>query len=74
VRYINVTEFLTEDEIQLAARMWTENQKNYAMRVCERLLRPNIRRINAALGQENDPMFLACAIEFVLTESTGRKQ
>jgi hypothetical protein len=65
-----ITDFLTEEEIALASQMWRgrwlEDGKSYAQRVADLIIRPNIERINKALGQENDPMFLACAVEYVL--------
>jgi hypothetical protein len=34
--------------------------------VCEQIICPNLERINRTLGQENDPMHLAYAVEYVL--------
>jgi hypothetical protein len=73
MRYVRAPEFLTEDEIQLAARMWVEDKQHYANRVCEKIIRPNIARINRSLGQENDPWYLAHALEFVMMEPVPGK-
>jgi hypothetical protein len=69
-KQVRITDFLTGEEIMLAAQMWRgrwlEDGKTYAQRVCDRIVLPNIERINRALGQENDPMYLAYMVEYVL--------
>lgn len=83
MRQITLTEFLTEDEIQLSVDLWKEYQElqleptaaSYALAVCNRITRPNIARINKALGQENDPMYLAYAVGHIMTTvEQGGKQ
>jgi hypothetical protein len=46
--------------------MWNESKRNYARRLHDALLLPNIERINKALGQEKDPMYLAYVVENVM--------
>ena len=73
MKTITLPEFLTEDEIQTVLDLWKGWSryshpigKSYAKTVCEEVIRPNLERINKALGQENDPMYLAYAVEFVM--------
>jgi hypothetical protein len=67
---VRLNDFLTEQEIMLAAQMWRgqwlEDGKTFAQRVCDKIIKPNMQRINRALGQENDPMYLAYCVEYVL--------
>jgi hypothetical protein len=66
-RQVVLQDFLTEDEISKAISMWKfDNSSGYARRVCDVIIRPNMSRINKALGQENDPMYLAYALEFAM--------
>jgi hypothetical protein len=57
-------DFLTIKEFELADRMWRESEHDYASRIAKRIIEPNIARINAALGQENSPMYLAYVVEY----------
>ena len=73
MREVSVREFLTDDEIRQAlilyATMKAQNHSGFAKRFSEQVIAPNIKRINAALGQENDPLYLAYAIESALEEA-----
>lgn len=69
-RTVTLPDFLTQTEIDKAAEMWKANNVGYAKRVCQELIAPNMQRINAALGQENDPMYLAYAVEFVIGQAS----
>jgi len=66
MNYIRLGDFLTDKELELAVRMWNESRRNYARRLHDALLLPNIDRINQSLGQENDPMYLAYVVENVM--------
>lgn len=60
-------DFLTTAEIQAAIKLYAEASPGTFARRCEaEIIRPVIGRINAALKQENDPRFLAYAVEYVL--------
>ena len=63
MKTVKLGDILTDEEIQqaidLADRQAIEAQ----------LVRPNMERINAALGQENDPTYMAFAIEYVLRQT-----
>lgn len=69
-KQITLYDFLTEAEIEKAAAMWRQNNVGYAKRVCQEIITPHMQRINAALGQENDPMYLAYAVEYVMGEAS----
>jgi hypothetical protein len=58
---IAITDFLTEREIRRAQEL------KDARRICEEIIKPSIGRINRALGQENDPMYLAYMVEYVIS-------
>lgn len=65
---VALKDFLTEEEIVKIVRLWAEYPKHFgfAAMVCERIIRPNIERIDASLGQKNDPMYLAYTVEYVM--------
>lgn len=58
-----ITDFLTERQIQRALKLRT------AKPICEEIIKPNIDNINRLLGQENDPMYLAYVVEYVISLS-----
>ena len=76
MKTVTLPEFLTDAEIRIATNLWKNRNtalaaisgKSYAQAICERIIRPNIDRINKALGQENDPMFLSYAVEYVMSQ------
>lgn len=67
---VTLDQFLTPEEIMLAAQMWrgpfTNDSRSFAQKVCDEIIKPNMERIDKALGQENDPMYLAYCVEYVL--------
>lgn len=62
MKQVSIGDFLTDREINLAIRLKT------ARAICDEIIKPNIQRINRALGQENDPMYLAYAVEYAVTK------
>ncbi len=58
---ITLYDFLTADEIKLA------QQLKVAKEICRVIIEPNISRINKDLGQENDKMYLAYVVEYVVS-------
>jgi len=66
VKQVGIVDFLTEEEIARAGEL------GKAVDIEREIIRPNIDRINAALGQENDPMYLAYAVEYVLSKINSR--
>lgn len=78
VKTVRLPDFLTDKEIALAMQMWRgkwlEDGKTYAQRVADKIIKPNMARINKALGQENDPMYLAYMVEYVLGMALHSKE
>jgi hypothetical protein len=67
---VTLPDFLTGSEIAKASKLYKECQYRRVPFApeCERqIILPVINRINAELGQENDPRFLAYAVEYVLS-------
>lgn len=60
---VSIPDFLTKDEIKLAREL------KVAREIYSKITKPNIKRINKAIGQENDPMYLAYMIEYVISLS-----
>jgi hypothetical protein len=60
MKQATLKDFLTEREIRHAMQL-----KN-ARDICEQIIKPAIARINRSLGQENDPMYIAYAVEYAL--------
>lgn len=74
-KMIAITDFLTPAELVQARQMMKPHltgtyTKSYAQRVREVIIEPNIERINKALGQENDAMYLAFVVEYVMTKTS----
>jgi len=62
MRKITIDQFLNEKQIKEAIDL--KNAKD----ICKEIIEPNIDTINQKLGQENDPMFLAYAAEYVVSQ------
>lgn len=58
----SIKDFLTDREIRRAIEL------QQARSICEEIIKPNIARINKDLGQENDSMYLAYAVEYAVTQ------
>ncbi len=65
IRITGLQDFLTVEEFHLADRMWKESKHDYANRVAKQIIEPNIARMNAALGLENSPKYLAYVVEYI---------
>ena len=65
---VSLSDFLTEAEIRKAVRLYRQHGPSGALNkvLTEEIISPNITRINKALGQENDPRYLAYAIEYAI--------
>lgn len=59
---ITIDQFLNEEQIKKAIQL------KKAKEICEEIIKPNIETINTLLGQENDPMYLAYATEYILSQ------
>lgn len=62
-RKFKIIDFLTEEQIQQCARIGN------ATDICEQVIAPNIEEINRKLGQENNPKYLAYAVEYALLQA-----
>ena len=60
---ITLQDFLTDEQIQAAARLKTSR------RIEAEVIKPNIVEIDLKLGQANDTMYLAYAVEYLLSQS-----
>jgi hypothetical protein len=76
MKHIAITDFLTDEEIERARVLWQElrDTGRFAATLEETIVRPQLPRINAALGQENDARYLAYAVEYVFTELDKQNQ
>lgn len=68
MKQVTIADFLTPQEISLAVKMWRESKDNYASRIAATIITPNMARINASLGQENDAMYLGYMIEYAVMQ------
>ncbi len=62
-RTITLPDFLTPEQIEQASLCTTARQ------IMERVIDPNLAAINAKLGQENDPLYLAYTCEYVFRKA-----
>jgi len=69
MKTVSLQDFLTEGEILRAIKLYkTCSAGTFAKTVDAEIITPNLTRINRALGQENDPRYLAYVVERVLME------
>ena len=75
MKHITLPDFLTADEIARAVDLWRElkGTGRFAAEVDRQLIAPNMARINAALGQENNARYLAYGVEAVFTAMEQRE-
>lgn len=68
---MTLPEILTPHQIRQATALYKtyHGTGQFATKCCMEIITPNIAAINKKLGQENDPMFLAYAVEYVLMSS-----
>lgn len=73
MKEFTITDLLTDQEIKRARQMYRrfKDTGRFAAEVSKQLIEPNMERINRRLGQENDPMFLAYAVEYILSQAGG---
>lgn len=51
MKHVRIADFLLEDEISKAISMWRMSRENYARRVHDELIAPNLVRIQQRLGR-----------------------
>jgi hypothetical protein len=69
-------DFLTEPEIDRCAALFREHGAHRAFvdAVTREITAPNIARIDKALGQPNDPRYLAYAVQYILLQASAAKE
>jgi hypothetical protein len=66
---MTIDQFLTKDEVEQARKLFNAAGGHGATSVIEsQIIKPNIARINKALGQENDSRYLAYCVEYVMSQ------
>jgi len=66
---MTLDQFLTRTQIELAAKLYAEHGDYDAVeQIRTHVIEPNMVTINAKLGQENDPRYLAYAVVYVLSQ------
>lgn len=67
---IQIGDFLNNEQVKIASDYY-DRAKNgeftFAKKFSEDVIAPNIEKINEKLGQENDPLFLAYAVEYAFS-------
>lgn len=71
-KQVSLSDFLLPKELDRVKALWSSHKDDgkFVHRVCEDIIRPNIDRIDEALGQKNDPMYLAYMVEYIARAST----
>jgi hypothetical protein len=64
--------FLTAAQIAKASALYKAQGMDAKAKIQAQVIEPNMAAINAKIGQENDPSYLAYAVVYVL--SRGRKR
>lgn len=73
-RTVTLGQFLTREELRACDRLWRLHGsigRGFTDAVLTDIITPNMARINAALGQENDARYLAYMVEYVFV-ATGK--
>ena len=60
MKQVTIDQFLNESQIKKAIEL------RKAKDICKVIIEPNLDSINKKLGQENDAMYLAYAVEYVV--------
>ena len=64
---VSIVDFLTADEIDKAYALYQVAPEGAFAKLCAaEIITPVIDRINRTLGQENDAVYLAYCVEYVL--------
>lgn len=67
MKQVTLPDFLTEAQIAQLVALYESGGR--AREICEQIIAPSMAEINRKLGQENDPMYLAYACEFVMSNA-----
>lgn len=71
MKQVTLADFLSQNQIETAAKIVneTETGKPRIDRIKTEVIEPAIGEINQKLGQENDPTYLAYAVEYVFVKA-----
>ena len=74
MKTMTITQFLTDAEIEQALALYEKlaGTGTFAATLDAEIITPNMDRINQALGQENEPRYLAYAAEYVFLRTVPR--
>lgn len=73
MRSVSLGQFLTERQIIECINLYalySHHPSTFVVEVTEKVIRPDIERIDRALGQLNDPRYLGYAVLFVMQSSS----
>jgi hypothetical protein len=65
-RLVVLKDFLTDSEILECIRLREQHGSDATRLIAERIIAPNLERIDRSTGQDNDAMYLAYAVEYAL--------
>lgn len=69
MKTVTFADVFTEAELKRAVKIANACDERHALQeIVDQIIAPNIERINAKLGQENDPKYLAYAFIYALNE------
>lgn len=69
-KQFKIGQLFTKDAMKLAAAIFLDDKANFASRCVKEIIEPELARIDALTGQENDPRYLAYALAYVLEEAS----
>ena len=71
---LTIGDILTPAEIKKVRALYDKKGiAGFANECCDKIIKPNIERINKKIGQECDPKFLAYAVEYALLQASKGK-
>lgn len=71
-RDVAITDFLTPEQITKAWKMYENGPAHtFVKRCAEEIIEPNLPEINEKLGQENNALYLAYAVQYVFNSARG---
>ncbi len=66
---ISLNDFLTDAEIQKARQLYETYPPNFAKKCAVEIIQPVLGRINKKFRQQNEAMYLAYVVEFVMMQN-----
>ena len=72
---VKIADFLTKAEIEKAKSLYIKHKPHLLCSILvDKIIGPNLQRINESLGQENDPRFLAYAVEYTFLKKMIKRE